>query len=501
MKDSVIESRLNKEGRGTVDYVSLVEARESHQLSLRKQRMTAMVLQKRKNQTMKNKYKPYINLTEIPKHLQEEGNLQYFLDQLQNYPPGSMTFFHILQQINNRVTKLTTENYLEEITQSHIFETLHRILLNWNKNKTIIYLIVTIFISLSQADDPDITEKFLTITNLQIYFELLNNLNSSKKDNEDLLSEMILFFGNLVPNNTYIQTIFYKYEVFDTISFILNDELETGLQNKHLIKECISFYVRFSSLETFPSEDCADVLYRSFTYFLCSNEIPDMIPDCITGLYFVSFCKYESIFHHFIEDNIIHTLIDICTMKQDFIKPTIRVIGNIASLTDQICKEVFNQKICFFLVNSLLYNTSSQVKIETLWALNNLCLGTEMECLFEYNLLEDIIRSLDNQTNFKVETETMKLLALCVVNNKTGKKIINEKLVDHIVSFINRDTTNDNDMVSIVLVLLESLLNEGESGLVFKIKNSCAKEKLEHWSLSENEEIKSLSTNLLEIYF
>ena len=239
----------------------LLEARESHKISLRKKKMNEILSTKRNfKQLSKSKFEPYINENEIPLSLSPKTQneielLNFYLSSLSQYFPKQLNcFFYILKQITKTLSMISNDKIISTIVELGIIDKLHVYLMNnVTNNKIVIYQIILIFMKISLIPNETLMEKFINILNLQLYIDIITQLSENIESNREILATFIIFLGNLVDNSEYIKYTFYKYKIFDVIQDLLDYENIDAEDN--LNKEAIGFFVRFAAVKKYIDDD------------------------------------------------------------------------------------------------------------------------------------------------------------------------------------------------------------------------------------------------------
>ena len=129
-----------------------------------------------------------------------------------------------------------------------------------------------------------------------------------------------------------------------------------------------------------------------------------------------------------------------------------------------------------------------------MWVISNLCIGTNLKCLFQFNLFNTIINVIKSDKNIKIVTEAMNVILNCIIKNVN---IICEEIVELVCKFFNEN--NSKDMIGILLLICESILKENNSNFNMILINNGIKDVLEKWVLINDIEISDLSEKLLNI--
>ena len=214
---------------------------------------------------------------------------------------------------------------------------------------------------------------------------------------------------------------------------------------------------------------------------------------------FVSFLSLytqcQSILSLYISENIISSMLSI--KDSSFFIPITRTLGNITSLSDSNCSLVYTRECAEFLKNNLEYGTL-QLKIETLWVINNIALGTNMKCLFQYGLLEHIIKCLESKReSAKVEIEMLKLIAICINNTDQPGLIVNNEVVNAILSLAGSNNKSEEE-VTCMIVIFDSAMKYGDNQVVDKIIKSGLRDVIEKWCVVIGEETRNEAIKLIE---
>lgn len=481
----------------------LLEARESHKISLRKKKMNEILSTKRNfKQLSKSKFEPYINENEIPLSLSPKTQneielLNFYLSSLSQYFPKQLNcFFYILKQITKTLSMISNDKIISTIAELGIIDKLHVYLMNnVTNNKIVIYQIILIFMKISLIPNETLMEKFINILDLQLYIDIITQLSENIESNREILATFIIFLGNLVDNSEYIKYTFYKYKIFDVIQDLLDYENIDAENN--LNKEAIGFFVRFAAVKKYIDDDNIKELYSIFSYyFLNSHSNNDILKDSLWGLSFLSlYTQCQSILSLYISENIISSMLSI--KDSSFFIPITRTLGNITSLSDSNCSLVYTRECAEFLKNNLEYGTL-QLKIETLWVINNIALGTNMKCLFQYGLLEHIIKCLESKReSAKVEIEMLKLIAICINNTDQPRLIVNNEVVNAILSLAGSNNKSEEE-VTCMIVIFDSAMKYGDNQVVDKIIKSGLRDVIEKWCVVIGEETRNEAIKLIE---
>ena len=487
----------------------------SNIISLRKKNVNEILLIKRNiNLKKKSKFDFNINLNDLPKNEQ---------NQFSNIENEEISFFKIIIEpiisINSKLfllkelnKKLENKNILTKEKINFIPSYLCGYFVNVDerifKIKQIFYQILLIMIKITLlSNDLNLMDIFNNVNVFDFIFKILYKYFNNIEENYELIVLAINFLTNVLDNNIVLRDNIYNKNIFDLIFiFTKNNRYNKQLSYFEIIKASIGFFACFSKIkfdEYYFNEEIniinvgSNNLLNIFTYFLQNNFNKDeIVKDCIWGLYYLT--KYPNnneIISYYFNNNILNILYNICNNNMNYLFIVLRIIGNISSLNDDYCFIIYTENLANLLINSLLNNnTSYLIKKEILWVISNLCIGTNLKCLFQFNLFNTIINVIKSDKNIKIVTEAMNVILNCIIKNVN---IICEEIVELVCKFFNEN--NSKDMIGILLLICESILKENNSNFNMILINNGIKDILEKWVLINDIEISDLSEKLLNI--
>ena len=514
MKDEIIEEREKKNKSNVSDSISFIELREQYKVSLRKKKINEILSVKRNIKNInKSEFEPIINLDKINPQLKSNNNLDpksqilFFLDILNDYRKIDINIYYIFNKINDNLSQL--KNNPKEIIEIELTEKLIYFISEFQyKDKSLIYLFFKIFLNISTIPNQNLMESFITINFLQIIYDILIELYKNSNDYYEIIEIILLFLGNFLEDNSFIQSSLYKYRIFSLIfDFIEKNKDTNSFSYYNILSKSIGFFVCFSSVNPPQNQneqvdyfqiidyECIQKLYLIFSHFLFISNNKDSILDCIWGLSFLPHYNCEIIISNYFKDNIFNKLYELAYLNNYYMIPIIRTLGNVTSLNDEFCIKICDDNLSNFIISNLQSEfIPSQVKIEILWVLSNLCLGTNMNCLFKYNLLEVILNVINNEQNKIVIIEALKVLLICL-NNSVSINILCDSIVDIVGRFIHK--YEDIEIIMILAIICEIIFNNPNQNFIYKLINYGIREILDKWALNDNEELRESANKML----
>ena len=514
MKDEIIEEREKKNKVNVSDSISFIEIREQYKISLRKKKLNEILTVKRNIKNLKkSEFEPIINLDKINPELKNNNNLDpksqilYFLNLLNDYRKIDNNIYFILHKIYDNLFQL--KNNPKEIMEIELTEKLIYFISEFHyKDKRLIYLFFKIFLNISTIPNQDLMESFVTINFLQIIYDILIELFKDSNVYYEIIEIILLFLGNFLEDNPFIQSNLYKYRIFSLIfDFIENNKNQNSFSYYTILCKSIGFFVCFSSvnppqntneqIDYFQIIDfeCIQKLYLIFSHFLFNLNNKDSILDCIWGLSFLPHYNCEIIISNYFKDNIFNKLYELAYLNNYYMIPIIRTLGNVTSLNDEFCIKICDNNLSNFIISNLQNEyISNQIKIEILWVVSNLCLGTNMNCLYKYNLLKVILNIINSEQNKIVIIEALKVLLICL-NNSVSNDILCDTIVDIVGRFIHK--YEDLEIIMILAIICEIIFNNPNQNFIYKLINYGIREILEKWALNDNEELRESANKMI----
>ena len=514
MKDEIIEERGKKNKSNVSDSFSFIESREKFRVSLRKKKISEMLSIKRNMKNNKKcEFEPLINLNKVNIELKNDNltpisQIQFLLNNINDYRKIDDNIFYILYKINENITLL--KNNPNEIMEIELTEKLIYFISELNYiDKNLIYLVFKIFLNISTIPNKDLMESFITINFLQITNDILIELYKSPNDYYEIIEVILLFLGNFLEDNPFIQINLYKYRIFNVIyEYLEKNKNVNSLPYYNILYKSIGFFVCFASVKPPQNQydlenyckiidiECIQKLYLLFSHFLFHNtNNKDLILDCIWGLSFLPYFNYEILISNYFKDGIFNKIYELSLSNNIYIVPTIRILGNVTSLNDNFCVNLCDDNLVNFICHNLQNEcTPSQVKIEILWVLSNLCLGTNMKCLINYNLLKVLLNTINNDKNKRVVTESLKVLLICL-NNSVSIDILCDSIVDIVGVFIHQ--YEDLEIIMVLAIICEIIFAHPNQNFAYKLINYGIREVLEKWALNNDKELRESAIKMI----
>ena len=488
----------------------LLESRQDHLISLRKKKINNMLTMKRKGKFNEaSKFVPYINEKTIsqsvyaPSSFTPKEQLAFYIKQISTNFKDLNTFFFILNKINCTLGSFDNElELLKAIEECKLVDYLMVYLKgSLHQNKIVTYHVYIIFQKISLIADNQFIEKILlNAYNCEIFIEALSWLKEDLKENQEIISIIIIFLGNLISENVYFQHILYTYNMLDLIIEFLDEE--------SLVTDCITFCCLFAAVKEFP-DDTPFRLYEIFSRYLFRivnsdsiNRNIDLVKDLIWGLSFVTFANtYEEIPSLFIKDNTVNIILKINESLPEISmciqKAIIFIIGNLSSFDCIDCSVFYNEQTAKFIINNLLYS-HPQTQTEILWLISNLAIGTDMQCLHQYTLLSTMTSSVINCTvSFSIAVEIMKTICSLIYSSTNPHNMLTADVVNAIISFSKGEANDEVKTISIVMI--DAVIKYGKEEMKRLLQLSNIKENIDKWSITtEQKEIREEAIKLSE---
>ena len=526
-----MEEKYFKERREKFDEIfNEKESKKNEQkLSLRKIKNNEALMSKRVKLLSDKKisiYEPNIDKKELSKKVLEIYNEEndntkdleiiiskYFSYLENNVQKNDIDSYFILDRLLYIISSMNDEKLYKTIDYLSLGHKLFDIFENYTYvNKIHIYQTFKILVNISMRKNKDLMSKLINLTSVKYIYDFLCELLKDININRDLICQILLFLMNLLEDNPYIQYIYYKYQIFELLyNFILINKDTTDNICRNINHHIIAFFSLFIAVHLDEEEELyltdkkiiMNKVYNLFEYFLIQNYgNKELLLDVCWGLSNILTQLSEK--DDFIDiicqkyfDNIFDKFQILIKMDNDFIIPIFRTIGNFTSLKDIYCEKFFDDFWSEYLLGLLEENILSKHKVLIIWILHNICAGTNFKCVYKFNIDKLIINSLNNENNSEVIFHLLKLY-FGIINN-TKNDFINDSLVDILINIIKK---NINEKINLVCCFFcQKILEEKLDILINKLNENNLKEILEDWSLSSNEEMKNISSYLLENYY
>ena len=498
-------------------------------LSLRKSKKIETLMSKRAkmiNDKNISIYEPEINKNKLSQKVLEFYNEEKFhkkedlqliiskyFNLLEKSQKNNNDSYFILDRLLFIISSMDNENLYKAIDYLSLGHKLFDIFETYTfVNKIHIYQTFKILVNISLRKNKDLMNKLMNLTSVKYIYEFLCELLGDINNNCELICQILLFLMNLLEDNSFIQFVYYKYQIFDLLYCFIFDNKST-INNKEIIiiRHIIAFFSLFIAVQFDKDEELyltdktiiLNKLYNLFEYFLIQNYgNKDLLLDVVWGLsnlleqlnekddFMDNICK-----KYF--ENIFNNLKILIKMDTDFVVPIFRIIGNITSLKDSYCENFFDDFWANYLLGLLNDNILPKQKILIIWILHNICAGTNFNCIFKFNIDKILIASLKKENNPEVLYHLLKLY-FGIINN-TKNILINNDFLEALIMIIKK---NINEKINLVSCFFCEKIFEGKfNDFINKLNENGFKEILENWSLSSNEEMKNSSLYILENYF
>ena len=435
----------------------------------------------------------------------------YYLENLKQKSDNDSYF--ILNRLLVIISSMKDENLYKTIDYLSLGHKLFDIFENnIFVNKIHIYQTFRILVNISMRKNKYLMSKLINLTSVKYIYDFLYELLNDINDNCELICQILLFLMNLLEDNSYIQFIYYKYQIFDLLyKFIFDNKDTLNSEERNINHHIIAFFSLFIAVQLDEDEDLYVTnkkiilvkLYNLFEYFMVQNYgNKDLLLDVVWGLsnLLMQLSEKDDFIDFICEkyfDNILDKLQILIKMDVDFVVPIFRIIGNITSLKDIYCEKFFNEYWANYLLGLLKDNILPKHKILIVWILHNICAGTNFNCICKYNMEKILINLLKKETNSEVLYHLLKLY-FGILNN-TKNNYLNNDLVDALIIIIKKDI---NEKINLVCCFFCEKIFEGKyDDFINKLNENNFKEILENWSLSFNEEMKNSSSYLLENFY
>ena len=499
-------------------------------LSLRKSKNNESIMSKRAillNNKKISKYEPEIDKKNLSKKIldvynEEKNSIQQdkqiiisrYFNELENTSEKNYNdSYFILDRLLFIISSLSDEILFKMIDYLSLGHKLFDIFENYTfVNKIHIYQTFKILVNISMRRNKELMSKLINLTSIKYIHQFLYELLKDVNDNSELICEILLFLMNLLEDNSFIQFIYYKYQIYDLFYKYISDNKDTlNIKERNVNHHIISFFSLFIAVQFDEDEDLYVSnkktilleLYNLFDYFLIQNYgNKDLLLDVVWGLsnILMQINEKDDFMDIICENyfkNILTKLKILIKMDIDFVVPIFRIIGNITSLKDTYCDKFFDDYWSNYLLGLLQDNILPKHKILIVWILHNICAGTNFKCVSKFNLDKTFLKLLKNENNSEL---LYHLLKLCfgIINN-TKNILWNNELIDALIIIIKKDL---NEKINLVCCLFcEKIFEEKHDDFINKLNESGFRDILENWSICKNEELKNLSSFLLENYY
>lgn len=229
------------------------------------------------------------------------------------------------------------------------------------------------------------------------YLELIKILQTQYTE----FALLIAFFGHLVKGSKTIQSIFVKLnivnEIYNTFSIETNDNDE--------IDSKIYFFSVFDNGEIYEQNPQLSIkfekIFRETTLFYSSNDLFDTnlstINNCLWGISNVSICSDQEFLHQLFSHSIIEYFLDLKIQREQFVLPTIILIGNLLGTSDlNVIKKMIELGCVEYITQTILLNKHRNIE-EALWALSNIIVDKNLiDYIFEKQLDVFLLDLLEN---------------------------------------------------------------------------------------------------------
>jgi hypothetical protein len=509
MKDNIMEERSKNFENKNINQLKF-NCVNSNGISLRKKNVNDMLLIKRNiNLKKTSKFDIDLSLNDLPLNEQklfsniEKEDMSFFKIIIEPIISINSKLF-LIKELNKRLdneTILTKNNlnFLPANLCGYFVDVDERLF----KIKQIIYQILLVMIKITLlSNDPEIMDIFNNINVFDFIFKILYSYFNKIEENFELIVLAIIFSTNILDNNITIRDNIYNKKIFDLIyNFVEINKYNKQLSHFEIIKVSIGFFACFSKInfDNYCLEEEMEIINKGsfklldvFSFFLQNNfNKEEIVKDCIWGLYYLTrYPNCNEIIPYYFNNDILNNLYNLCNKNMYYFMIIVRILGNITSLNDDFAD---------LITNSLLNdNIPYLIKKEILWLISNICIGTDLKCLFQYNLSKTIIDVIKNDKNIKIKTEGMNLILNCIINSK-DTKIICKEIVNLVCKFFNENISKE--MIAILCLMCESILKENNDDYNRILNENGIKDVLEKWVLMNENEISELSERLLKIYF
>ena len=237
-------------------------------------------------------------------------------------------------------------------------------------------------------------------------------------------------------------------------------------------------------------------------HFLKHSQDNQIIVDNVWALFYIT-DQGKSMINIVIESDIVRHVIPLLLNQDSKIQtPALRVVGNIATGSDDQTQVILDQNVLSF-IPQLLNSDKERIKKETLWLISNITAGRtdQIQSLIDSKIILMVIDYLKNGSFF-----TQKEAAWVISNmtmNGTSEQI--RYLVDSMViePMCNLLSVDDTQTVHILLEALIKIFEEYKDNkqmIAIAIENCGGLDRIEALQAHENNEIYKAAYDLIDKY-
>ena len=237
-------------------------------LSLRKSKNNESIMSKRAillNNKKISKYEPEIDKKNLSKKIldvyNEEKNsiekdkqiiISRYFNELENTSEKNYNdSYFILDRLLFIISSLSDEILFKMIDYLSLGHKLFDIFENYTfVNKIHIYQTFKILVNNSMRRNKELMSKLINLTSIKYIHQFLYELLKDVNDNSELICEILLFLMNLLEDNSFIQFIYYKYQIYDLFYKYISDNKDTlNIKERNVNHHIISFFSLFIAVQ------------------------------------------------------------------------------------------------------------------------------------------------------------------------------------------------------------------------------------------------------------
>ena len=267
-------------------------------------------------------------------------------------------------------------------------------------------------------------------------------------------------FGNLCSEFYDVRDKLIEKGFYDEIYKLL----QSDIIYEGLVVMSVWFFVVCSRLRQEMSEENVLKSLNVIIIYLKSNE-EEVSNDCLWGLSYLSESTYSDIIRLIVESQIIEFIFttDKFTSNMNII-PITRILGNLLSNEPYVVDYLLKIHVINVLHSFILKSCIASVRREVLWAISNICSGTQKQIFIFLNSdLALITLELMKDPNVEVSSEAIYAISSMISAGdfEISLRLVEKNLIDNILYILKYSKIADvqKSILQTTQVLLEKGYN------------------------------------------
>ena len=446
-------------------------AREETRLTLRKRRLDDHLLKKReellRQRNTHSKYEISLSTLSLPNEITAETfqSSTVFVNKMISYLQSNSIDIKKFAILKLREATVRQEA-IDEMYQYNIVDYLFPLMNDNAQDDTIVYEVLWVLINVTtKYTTPEMVTKLISEYSYNFYVKAFS------KNIPDIKENILWLLSNVTfESPTAAMSLMKSAFIQDKLIPYLKEEqaiVKCILRHSLFLLSTITGYLNYDSQINKVNAKFAQTeaeIAKMFCTFIDAD--PCFVNDCLYGLAKVSNSTNQKVHSVIFESGIVRRIIKNEFHFDNFLNDIIRLIGNYLSNIENsnIIDKIFSKEIITFLGGYIVNSGDSSIVHDSLWALSNMCCGTEeqMTLVIDSNLVPILISKCKGPNNI-VGFEAVYCLSNLVTCEDINiiLKVAQYDIIEVFLSIVDKYWQN-RECIRVIVQGFTSMFTEGQ---------------------------------------